>query len=262
MKDENVIGHTMVGSGPQKVIVLHGWWSDHTGYEALFPILDHDAFTYAFMDYRGYGTSGHRTGDHTIAEIATDALSLADHLAWDSFHAVGHSMGGMAVQKMIALAPDRIDSAVLITPVPASGSSLDESNRDLFHGAAQSDENRFAILNYLTSSRLSDSWYSHVIKRSHETTDKAAFHDYMLAWTDSDFCHEVVGKNTPILVLVGEYDQAITADAMTQSLLEYFPAATIDIILNSGHFPMLETPARLSYIMEKYLKKHAGQLSF
>ena len=257
MTTEDIIGHTLVGSGPQKVIILHGWWGDYTAYNAMLPYLDGEKFTYAFMDYRGYGKSVHMAGDHTIEQIADDAIALADDLGWKKFHAVGHSMGGMAVQKIMVKASGRVTSVFAITPVPACGSPLDKDGRALFHGAGADDENRKAILNFLTSGRLSDSWYDYMVRRSRETTTAEAFHDYMLAWTETDFTEEVRGNETPILVLVGEYDQAITADAMTQTLLEWCPNATFDIIQNSGHFPMAETPVRLATIMENFLIKNS-----
>lgn len=256
MSTEGVIGHTLIGTGSEKVIILHGWWGDYTSYESMLPYLDGKVFTYAFMDYRGYGKSIKMPGPHTIKQIANDAIALADHLEWDKFHAVGHSMGGMTVQKIICEALGRVKSAVAITPVPASGSPLDVDGKILFHGAAKSDENRLGILNFITSGRLSKGWYDYIIRRSHETTTLDAFHDYMLAWTETDFADEVKGNETPLLVLVGEYDQAITADAMTHSLLEWCPNATFDIIQNSGHFPMSETPVRLAKIMEDYLYKN------
>ncbi len=257
MTSKDIIGHTIVGTGPEKILILHGWWGDYSAYEAMLPYLDSKSFTYAFMDYRGYGKSIDMVGDHSIEQIATDAIALADYLGWEKFHAVGHSMGGMAVQKIMQKAFGRVKSVIAITPVPASGSPLDEDGRTLFHGAANSDENRTGILNFITSSRLSKSWYDYIVRRSHETTTTEAFHDYMLAWTETDFLDEVIGNETPVLVLVGENDQAITADAMTQTLLDWYPNATFDIIQNSGHFPMSETPVRLAMIMENYLYKHS-----
>lgn len=256
MANEQIIGHTLLGQGPEKVVILHGWWGDYTAYDAMMPFLDGENFTYAFMDYRGYGKSHAIDGQHTIEEIASDALHLADSLGWEKFHAIGHSMGGMAVQKIMQMADKRVKSVVAITPVPACGSPLDEAGKTLFHSAAVKDENRLGILNFLTSGRLSDSWYKYTLRRSRETTTETAFHDYMLAWTETDFSKSVVGNSTPVLVLVGEFDQAITADAMTHTLLEWYPHATFDIIQNSGHFPMAETPVRLATIMEDYMKKH------
>jgi len=253
---KDIIGHRLIGSGPEKVIILHGWWGDSTAYDAMLPYLDGDNFTYAFMDYRGYGMSMAMAGDHTIDQIACDAIDLADHLGWTYFHAAGHSMGGMAVQKIMQLASGRVKAVVAITPVPASGSPLDESGKQLFHGAIEDDGLRLGILNFLTSSRLSDSWYNYIVRRSRETTHLNAFHDYMLAWTETDFSDGVKGNMTPILILVGEYDQAITVDVIAQSMGKWYPNATIETIKNSGHFPMSETPVRLATLIENYLKKH------
>lgn len=257
MMAEDTIGHTLVGSGEEKVIILHGWWGDYTAYGAMLPYLDGSNFTYAFMDYRGYGKSAHMAGDHTIDRIADDGIALADHLGWEKFHAVGHSMGAMAVQKITHMASGRIKSMVAITPVPACGSPLDPDGKTLFHGAAENDENRLAILNFLTSGRLSGSWYDYIVRRSRETTTARAFHDYMLAWTETDFAHEIRGNKTPVLALVGEYDQAITEAVMRQTLLEYYPDATLAVITNAGHFPMWETPVWLATLMERFLDSHS-----
>ena len=59
------------------------------------------------MDYRGYGGMRDAPGDYTIDEIATDALALADKLGFASFSLIGHSMGGMAIERIAALAPER-----------------------------------------------------------------------------------------------------------------------------------------------------------
>jgi len=259
MVTSDIIGHTILGSGREKVIILHGWWGDYTAYEAMLPYLDGQNFTYAFIDCRGYGKSAHMAGDHSIDQIATDALALADYLAWEKFHVAGHSMGGMAVQKIIHQGRGRVKSAVAITPVPACGSPLDEAGRTLFHGAAENDDNRRGILEFLTSSRLSPCWYDYIIRRSHETTTNAAFHDYMRAWTETDFAAGITGDKTPVLVLVGEHDQAITAAAMEQTLLDYYPHASLTVIENAGHFPMAETPVWLATLMEGYFRKHRSR---
>jgi pimeloyl-ACP methyl ester carboxylesterase len=49
------IGHMSVGHGPRRVIALHGWFGSAHGWGWLPDLIDGDRFTYAFMDYRGYG---------------------------------------------------------------------------------------------------------------------------------------------------------------------------------------------------------------
>ena len=48
------------------------------------------------------------SGRFTMDEIAGDTLALADELGWDEFDLVGHSMGGMAAQQVLAAEPRRV----------------------------------------------------------------------------------------------------------------------------------------------------------
>ena len=140
--------HHVVGTGPHHVLVLHGWFGDSHAFAPIESALTRSDFTYAFMDYRGYGGMRDVHGAFTMDEIAADALALADHLGFAQFSVVGHSMGGMAVQRMLSLAPDRVRKLVALTPVPASGVAFDAAGWALFSGAADNPHNRFAIIDY------------------------------------------------------------------------------------------------------------------
>lgn len=118
------LGFKQHGSGPEHILVMHDWLGDHTNYDPTLPYLDGARFTYAFVDLRGYGRSIHLTGAYTIDEIAADCISVADHLGWRRFHVVGHSMTGMATQRIAANAPSRIKSAIAVCPISAAGNQL------------------------------------------------------------------------------------------------------------------------------------------
>ena len=92
-----MIGYEMHGSGAEKVLVFHGWGLDHSAFAFMYPALDAQTFTFAFMDYRGCGLSKNQNGLLSIEEIGKDAIDLADHLKWNTFHLIGHSMGGMVL---------------------------------------------------------------------------------------------------------------------------------------------------------------------
>lgn len=252
-----VIGHTVHGSGPEGVIVAHGWFGDYSVFLPMFRYLDTDTFTYAFMDYRGYGKSRDIAGAHTMAEISSDAIALADHLGWDRFHIIGHSMGGMVVQRVALDAGGRVKSAVAVTPVPACGMQLEGDVWDLFRGAADSDENRRRIVDFSTGGRLSGGWVDLMVKDSRETTTRDAFADYLVAFSRTDFADEAKGLETPIKVLVGESDPALTPDFMRETFLAWYPNAELEAIANSGHYPMQETPVILATLMEAFMKDHA-----
>ena len=252
------IGQTTIGSGKEKVIVLHGWFGDYAVWEPTFNSLDKDTFTYVFMDYRGYGKSIDMTGDYSMSEIASDAISLVNELSWKNFHVVGHSMGGMAMQRLILDIDERnrVKSTVGIDPVPACGGQLDEQTWTLFEGAIKSDENRYNILDFTTGNRNSAQWLNYMVDRSHASTTESAYAGYLNAWAKENFAEEVNGLETPTLVCIGEHDLAFTKEAMEGTYLSWLPNSRLEIIANAGHYPMQEAPVNLATVMEAYIKEH------
>ncbi|OOY34835.1 alpha/beta hydrolase [Solemya velum gill symbiont] len=252
------IGHTIIGSGPETVFVLHGWFGDYSVWEPTFPALDKETFTYVFIDYRGYGKSADIDGSYTTSEIASDTIELIDSLYCDSFHLVGHSMGGMAMQRVMLDIDDRerVKSAVGIDPVPACGAQLDEQTWPMFEGAIESDENRYNILDFTTGNRNSSAWLNYMVERSRNTTTVPAFTGYLNAWVKESFSDEVVGLETPTLVCLGEHDQAFTKEAMEATYLAWLPNSELEFIANAGHYLMQEAPVNLATIMNAFMKKH------
>ena len=74
-----------VGSGEHHVLALHGWFGSARGWGSLPDYLDGSAYTYVFMDLRGYGGRASVAGEYTMEEAAADAVALADDLGWDRF---------------------------------------------------------------------------------------------------------------------------------------------------------------------------------
>jgi len=252
------IGHTAIGSGRETVLVLHGWFGDYAVWEPTFTSLDKDTFTYVFMDYRGYGKSRDMKGEYSMREIAGDAILLANDLRCEKFHVIGHSMGGMAMQRLILNIDDRkrIKSAVGIDPVPACGGQLDDEKWALFEGAIKNDENRHHILDFTTGNRNSAQWLNYMVEGSRTSTTESAFAGYLNAWAKENFAEEAKGLETPVLVCIGEHDLAFTKEAMEGTYLAWLPNARLEIIANAGHYPMQETPVNLVTVMEAFMKQH------
>ncbi len=245
--------HLIIGHGPRKVIALHGWFGCAAGWGPLVDCLDVNAFTYAFMDYRGYGQSKSLTGEYSMSEIASDTLALADHLGWAAFNLVGHSMGGMAIQRVLLAAPARVQRMVAVTPVPATGVPFDEATWGMFSSAAANPPVRQGILNYSTGGRLSAYWLSQMTERSVAHSTEQAFAAYLNAWAKTNFAESISGNPVPIKVIVGEHDPSLTADVMRATYLAQYPNAELEIFSNAGHYPMDETPVALATSIERFL---------
>ncbi len=243
-----------LGSGPHTVLCLHGWFGSSTGWgEDFLTCLDTRRFRYVFMNYRGYGERIDVTGDHTVEEIARDALALADDLGAEQFSVVGHSMGGSAAQRVLSLAPDRVTKLVGISPVPASGVPFDDESWQLFSGAAQEDGNRSAIVDFTTGNRLTKTWVHAIVRHSVERSTREAFGAYLESWAKDDFSAEVSGNEVPALAVVGENDPALGADTANATWMQTYPNARLEVMANAGHYAMFETPVALATVVEQFL---------
>ena len=246
---------TLVGTGPRHVIALHGWFGHAGGWGPLANSLDTQAFTYAFMDQRGYGSRRGSGGPYTLAQIAQDALALADALGWKRFALIGHSMGGASIQAVLAEAPDRVQALVGITPVPASGVPFDDASWSLFSSAETDPAARRTILDMTTGNRLTGTWLDAMVKSSLAQSDPEAVGAYLTAWAKTPFAERIQGKTLPVLVVAGEHDPALGADTCRATWLQHYPNARLEVMPNAGHYPMDETPVALATVIEAFLRE-------
>jgi esterase len=246
--------HHLIGTGPIKTIVLPGWFGDSQAFAPMESALSHAEFTYAVMDYRGYGGMKHTAGTYTVDEIAVDALALADSLGFSTFSLIGHSMGGKYIQRVLTLQPERVRKLVAVAPVPASAVEFDEAGWALFSGAADKRENRYAIIDYTTGSRLSPAWIDAMVDYSLEHSTRDAFAAYFRTWAKTDFSELVHGLEHAVKVIIGEYDPALNAAVMEATFLKWYPNASLETMRNAGHYPMNETPVALATSIEKFLR--------
>jgi pimeloyl-ACP methyl ester carboxylesterase len=246
--------YVTVGSGDHHVLAVHGWFGSARGWGSLPEWLDRSAYTWAFMDLRGYGDRRDTAGEFTVEEVAADALAMADDLGWDRFSVVGHSMGGKFAHRVLLRAPDRVRTLVGLNPVPAGAMPFDEQGWALFSGAPEDPGNRAAIIDLTTGNKLTKTFINYVVQQSLDCSSAEAFAAYLQAWAKSDFSAEAtVDTATPVKLIVGVNDPALSADVMEQTWLVTFPDAELTILPDAGHYPMFESPVSLATAIEEFL---------
>ena len=252
---EQVLAFDSFGGGPKSVIALHGWFGDQTTFIPMYDALSPEEFTYIFPSYRGYGGSLNMRGDYTIEEISRDVLDLADSLEIETFSLIGHSMGGMAVQRVLADAPERVEKIVAVAPVPASGAGMDADAYASFERAVADEQVACGIVDFSTGGRLSKEWVRHIATYAKVTALDEAFAGYLPSWAKTDFHAEIEGNPVPMLVAVGEFDNAINEAAMRATYMQWYPNAQLVVVANAGHYPMNETPVAFATLMEAFLRQ-------
>lgn len=246
-------GYRQVGTGPIKVIALNGWFGSSSDWDAMLSSLDQDRYSYVFLDYRGYGLSRGMDGEFNFTETAQDVLRVADHLRWRRFSLIGHSMGGMAIQRVLLAAPERVQRLVALTAVPASGSGMPDESLAMFERAVDDLATREAILNMSTGNRLTQAWAAHMARASLANSLPSAFAAYLQEWARADFSALVRGNPVPVKVIVGEHDPSLSPQRMEQTWLSWYPNAHLEVMANAGHYPMLEAPLALSASIQDFL---------
>ena len=243
----------IIGNGAHKVLCLHGWFGSAAGWGPWAETLDTEHFSWAFVDYRGYGARLAEEGSFTIAEIAADALAAADALDWPRFSMLGHSMGAMAMQRVLLDAPQRVRKLIALTPVAASGYPFDEATWAFFQTAAESAEARRSIIDFTTGKRLTPTWLTQMVRHSVAHSTPEAFAAYLVAWAKTDFAAELQSPPVPLLALVGEHDPALGEAMARETYLKSYPNARLEVLANAGHYPMFETPLAMAASIERFL---------
>jgi pimeloyl-ACP methyl ester carboxylesterase len=246
--------YVTVGSGEHHVLAVHGWFGSARGWGSMPGFLDGSAYTYVFMDLRGYGDRREVPGEFSIEEAAADALAVADALGWDRFSVLGHSMGAKIGHRMLLEAPDRIRKLVGLNSVPAGAVPMDGDGWALFSGAPTEPRNRAAIIDFTTGNKLTKVFINQVAQHSLDNSTVEAFAAYLQAWARSDFTARAkVDTETPVKLIVGVNDPAMSADVMEQTWLAFFPDAEMTILPDAGHYPMFESPVSLATSIEEFL---------
>ena len=170
---------------------------------------------------------------------------------------MGHSMTGMATQRLAADAPARIKSAIAVCPISAAGNRLDEAALTFFASAMENDDAFRRLINFV-SGGLGAQWVEEKLRQNRATVVPACRAGYLKMLTTTDFVDEVRGLETPYLVVIGEKDPGLDEAAMKRTFLTWHPNAELSIIPNCAHYPMQECPPYFATVVETFLRKHVG----
>ncbi|CAI6343419.1 unnamed protein product [Macrosiphum euphorbiae] len=111
----NIAAKTWGHCSDARVLCLHGIQDNCGTFDKLIPLLRR-GFYYVCVDTPGHGRSSHYPpGFRITLECYVLAVKrVVDHLKWDRFKCIGHSMGGMIASLFTSLYPEHVASLVMI----------------------------------------------------------------------------------------------------------------------------------------------------
>ena len=100
--------------GNRPVLALHGWLDNAGTFDRLAPLLQ--GLDIVALDFPGHGLSGHRPKNipYHFVDWIPEVFSAAEHLGWEQFSLLGHSMGAGVACLAAGTFPERIAKMVLV----------------------------------------------------------------------------------------------------------------------------------------------------
>ena len=119
---------TTLGNGPT-VLMLHGIGGGHLAFAPPVETLAEVGYRAVAWDMPGYGRSA-PIEPYTFKGLAQACVNLIDALQCDSVVLLGHSMGGMVAQEVVARRPDKVSRLILCGTSAAFGKRTDGASAE------------------------------------------------------------------------------------------------------------------------------------
>lgn len=234
------------------LMLSHSLGQDHSMWDVqASELLRH--FRVLRYDIRGHGATTVTPGDYSIAQLATDALTLADALGIDRFAFCGLSLGGMIGQWIAATAPDRISHLVLANTSARADAAGMESRRQLVLSAGMAAVVEVVMGRFFTPESLAAASPSVAsARRTLLTTNPVGYAGCCAAIRDMDQRALLGGIRVPTLIVSGDRDVSLSWQGHGDLLAQSIADASV-IHLPTAHLSNLEAPRSFLSALQDFL---------
>jgi len=218
-----------------------------------------DLYRVITPDLRGHGQSPAPAGVYEMETLARDVLALLDTMHITKAAILGHSMGGYVALAAWKLAPERFLALGLIDSQAAADTEQGRQGRFKMAekvAAAGSQAVASAMLPKLFAPSLAAT--DPLIEQVRQTILNTPCDGIIGSLNGMALRHNAEGMlstiDVPVLILTGDKDQIIPR-AKAEAMAAIIPKATLAIIENAGHMPMLERPEATTTAIRKFLSQ-------
>ena len=247
----NHLSYRRIGKG-YPLILVHGYLGGQDMWQFQEDLKDN--FELIMPSLAGYGESSKMTAPSTIRENATQVFELLDYLKIDTFNLLGHSMGGMIVQEMAALSPERINKLICfgtgsIGVLPNRFETIAESRRKIKEIGLS--ETRINIAKTWFVDHLNGDGYKLCLDEGAKATTQAALAS-LDAWDCWDGRGQLNQITSPTLILWSNKDRSY--DWRQQEILNKGIAnSKVEIVDGCAHNSHMEKPNLINSIIKNFL---------
>jgi pimeloyl-ACP methyl ester carboxylesterase len=252
--DQGMVHYESFGSGPP-VILLHGWIGSWGIWQPTMEALGRQYRCYA-LDFWGFGESGKKRSSYAVADFMELVKQFMDALGIVRSPLIGHSMGGTTSLGTTLRYPEYV-TKVCVIGSPIVGSSL-----SLLLQLAGVPWIGSLVRRLLPLLKLGiraaapiitrdPKWYQ-MQARDLSATTVDSFFSSIGSLRRTDLRPRLGEIKVPVMGVYGGRD-VIVNPREYRPLQAGIPRARIEVMPRSGHFPMLDEPAKFLNLLHTFL---------
>ncbi len=249
-----MVNAAQTGEGPP-LILFHSLLSDRASFERIVPKLS-ECFRVIVPELPGFGQSAPANGG--LAAVATRmADAVRDGAGGEDAIVLGNGYGGFVALQMAIDHPKTATKLVLAD----CGAAFSEPGRQAFRNmAAASAAKGLSVITDVAMRRLFAADFQEknpdLMRDRREAflrTDADVFQEACNALAGLDLRPRLSQVKVPVLVLVGEHDEA-TPPPMSHELAAGLPDARLTVLAGCAHVPQLQSPELFLNAIEEFLE--------
>ena len=240
------------------VFFLHGLLGNADNWSSTSSELSESGLRCIAVDQRNHGSSPH-SSSMSYPLMAEDLLRLADSLHIDRFSITGHSMGGKTAMETALQFPDRVNSIVVadIAPVaykPAYTDYLNALTKINLDGVKKRSDAGAELEKYIPDRSLRMFFLTNLRKDENgryrwRINIDGIIGSYENIWRAIDDGRRY---EKPVLFIKGS-DSDFIREENTGMIKELFPAYSLKVIQDSGHWVHTQQPAAFRQLVREFL---------
>ncbi len=205
-------------------------------------------------DLPGYGLNSHLEAPETIEGFANYVLEELNRQGVDRFDLLGHSMGGMIVQEMMALEPDCIEQLVLYGTaatgnLPNRFESFETSRKRVLEDGVNPSARRICATWFLENEHADQYENCAAIAENSSLQALLAGLSAMETWSRTN---DLSSIPCPTLIIWGEKDRTYSWDQINE-LWKTIPNSSLSVMPGCSHAAHLEKPLLFNMILDDFL---------
>lgn len=213
-----------------------------------------DTFKVVVPNLPGFGDSAHIKAPDSIIDIAKLLLSELTAIGIDRFHLMGHSMGGMIVQAMAVIAPERIDHLICygtgpVGVMPDRFETIETSRGRLNNDGLETTVKRIAATWFVKQEEAGG--YQDCVAMGLQANMQAALAS-LTAWENWDGREKLQTIHAKTLIIWGENDRSYNS-SQPEALWRGIEGSCLVVVPNCAHNVHMEKPTYFNAIVKDFL---------